>query len=380
MSTRRITIIGAGLAGLTLARCLKAKKIPVTILEKSTSKPRFNYGIALYAWAYTPLLHALNVDESAFRQRLAVDASQGGNGSLLGSGQSPIEHVEPGTFRCHRGALERWLREGLDIRWDHTLKSIETSLSEISIRTEDGQTFRSNVLVGADGVHSATRQVLLPEIVARALPYVVFYGRRTVAVSQFEQLLRPYMQDRLMLRSSYNDTLLGISIDDYSPEGVQISYTYSRPARENDPLYRPNRTISSAEARDHRENFQDELLKLVGLEPLFAEIFDIQKVSTDRILNWLMRSIMIPPNQLEDLAEQGVFLIGDAAHAMPILGGEGANMAIKDGVDLADRLTQAEETDLKIFPAEKRELWSKEAEKSEMRLSEMHISTGRPSL
>lgn len=41
------------------------------------------------------------------------------------------------------------------------------------------------------------------------------------------------------------------------------------------------------------------------------------------------------PSEVQRLAKHGAVLIGDAVHATPIPGGEGANMAIRDGIDLA---------------------------------------------
>ena len=49
-----------------------------------------------------------------------------------------------------------------------------------------------------------------------------------------------------------------------------------------------------------------------------------------------MRTTLDRPVEVMDLAKQGVLLIGDAIHAMPILGDESASSALKDEVDLAE--------------------------------------------
>ena len=49
-----------------------------------------------------------------------------------------------------------------------------------------------------------------------------------------------------------------------------------------------------------------------------------------------MRSLTMDATDLEKLAGYGIVMIGDAAHAQPILGGRGANAAMRDAVELAD--------------------------------------------
>ena len=51
-----------------------------------------------------------------------------------------------------------------------------------------------------------------------------------------------------------------------------------------------------------------------------------------------MRSTLGTEQEILDLAARNILLVGDAIHAMPILGEEGTNYAIKDGVDLAEHL------------------------------------------
>lgn len=64
-------------------------------------------------------------------------------------------------------------------------------------------------------------------------------------------------------------------------------------------------------------------------------MFDTEKLKMERVLHWLMRTVLVSHRELCALAKKGVFFIGDSVHAEPILGGEGANNAIIDGMELA---------------------------------------------
>ena len=87
-----------------------------------------------------------------------------------------------------------------------------------------------------------------------------------------------------------------------------------------------------------------------------------------------MRTTSATPAQIKDLANRGVLLIGDAIHAMPILGGEGANVAMKDGVDLAAHIARHGIIGLQDFAEVKIQTWQKAVEESEKRITEMHSS------
>ncbi len=85
-----------------------------------------------------------------------------------------------------------------------------------------------------------------------------------------------------------------------------------------------------------------------------------------------MRSSLATPADVQDLAGKGVLLMGDAVHAMPILGGEGANTAMKDGVDLAQHIAQHGTGSLQAFTDARYAAWKAGVEESEKRLAEMH--------
>ncbi len=367
-----ITIAGAGIAGLTLGRCLAHKGIPSILLERHDSSPRYNYGVTLHPWAYQPLLLVLQMDETTFRKRLAVDAPRGGTEAFTGDTMSAGSEISPRTFRCHRGKLERLLQEGQDIRWKHGIKSVDVSQRNVTVEIADEKTIETKVLIGTDGVHSQVRKSLAPDIQPKVLPYVVFNGKRSVSLKEYEETLVSHMEDSTIMESRHEDILLQITVNEFAESKVYLGYTYSRPVRPpSDPLHRPERAMSGA--METPEDFFIEIQNLQGLKQGFKEIFDVEKVRNDRILHWLMRSSLGSREESQKLADRGVLLVGDAVHAMPILGGEGANHAMKDGVELAEHLAANGSDGSRTFVNARYDAWEKGVEQSESRLSEMHI-------
>ncbi len=370
MSGPSITIVGAGLAGLTLGRCLRHHGIAAVILEKTSSTPRYNYGITLHRWAYQPLLNVLQMDESTFRHTLSVDAARRGAGKMTEDTLAPGVEADYGTFRCHRGRLETLLREGQDIRWEHTVQDTQVSPQGIVVHLKNEKPLETDILIGTDGVHSQIRKLLMPSSRLKVLPFVVFNSKRRIPNAEYEDLFAPALGNQNILQSRHHDSVLEMSISDFTPDHVDISYTYSRPAHENDSLYTPDRPNTGA--TDIPEAFYTELQELKQLASPFDAIFDASKVKKDRVLNWLMRSTLGTPAEIENLAGQGVLLLGDAVHAMPILGGEGANTAMKDGADLAQHIARHGTRSLQAFVNTRYEAWRQGVEESEKRLADMH--------
>lgn len=373
MSARRITIVGAGLAGLTLGRCLKKHGIPAVVFERVSASSRHDYGITLHPWAYRPLLKLLNLDEAAFREKLAIDSTREGTGTLSSSALTQALDTDPGTFRCHLGRLEKWLQQEQEIQWEKSLEGIEATTQKIILHLKDSGTFETEVLIGADGVHSQVRKSLAPDIKLQVLPFVVFYGRRRMTYLDYENLVAPAIHKEIIIQSRHNDVVLRISVNVFAAEYVDLSYTYSRSARQDDPLHKPDRPTFGAS--EIPEEFYEELAQLESLPKPFDTTFDSARVREDRVLHWLMRTTLGRFGQIKYLADRGVLLIGDAIHATPILGGEGANMAMKDGVDLAEHIVRHGTKSLLDFSDEKYEAWQEAVEESEKRIAEMHDPT-----
>lgn len=60
-------------------------------------------------------------------------------GSISGDALVTGVDTTPGTFRCHRGRLEQFLRENQDIKWEHTIKDIETTPQKVIVRIQNEQ-------------------------------------------------------------------------------------------------------------------------------------------------------------------------------------------------------------------------------------------------
>ncbi|KAH8199003.1 hypothetical protein TruAng_006832 [Truncatella angustata] len=328
----QITIVGAGLSGLTLGLSLRSKGIAAVLYDRAAPSPRYNYGITLYASTYRPFLSLLDMDESSFRESVAVNAQQGGTGSWPGSD----------TFRCHRGRLEALLSRYLSINWDKRLKEINMSPGSRGVTAvfEDGYQHKTTCLIGCDGPHSMTRQSRAPSMKLEVLPYVVFNGKRRMSTEEYMGTIHEHMRDHVQKQTRVGNVLLEISVTDIAGSKVELSYIYSR-------------------ATDIPDEFYEELRSLKGLEMPFREIFDADKVEDDRTLHWLMRCLAPEPKEAQHLSEHGVLLIGDAVHATPILGGEGAQIAIQDGLDLAEYISTNGVDDLWHFAQSKYNTWKK---------------------
>jgi tyrosinase len=378
--TQPIPIIGAGIAGLTLSRSLLHRGIPSVLYEKGSSNPRFNYAITLHSTAYQPLLKILDLDVDTFKRRVAVDAESGGTGVI-----TPRANVSShnglydtsSSFRANRAKLEQLLREGLDVRWKHALQSVEKSSQGATLLFANGESCVGKLVVGADGVHSQVRKLLLPSVDPVILPYAVFNGKRRISSKDFDDVFEPAMQESNVVGMKRDDALLSVSVSDRKEKeeeqgGVSLGWIFSRPSRGNaDPLHRPTRSTTDA------QNIPDELFQevraLKDLTPPFSVMFDAEKMRRDRILHWLMRTTSAPLPELRDLlARTGVCLMGDAVHAEPILGGNGANAAIVDALMLADAISSNEQDNVLNWYNERYSKWLQGVEESQTSIARMH--------
>lgn len=163
----RILIVGAGVAGLTLAALLRQRGIEPEIVERTRDPGDGGYMLGLYPLGGR-VLHGLGLHaayQEASRRMSCYAIRVGNSGDLLKAYDlSPLE-AEYGALRgISRGALLELLRKtvGEDrIRYGTAPRALNHHSDHVEVTFSDGGRGDYDLVVGADGMHSAIRKMLL---------------------------------------------------------------------------------------------------------------------------------------------------------------------------------------------------------------------------
>ena len=162
---QRITIVGGGLAGLAAANALTLFGFEVEIFEQAQTLAEIGAGISISSQA-VKALRAIGLGE-----KLAAvgNLSEGILTRNMQTGEA-LELREPGTARygaphyfVHRADLLNALASGIDpacLHLDHRLTGIAERQSGITLSFANGMSRQADVVIGADGVHSAIRRAI----------------------------------------------------------------------------------------------------------------------------------------------------------------------------------------------------------------------------
>lgn len=166
----RVMIVGAGIAGLTLAALLHRQGNDVAVVEKRAAVPRraasdAGDGYALALWPHgTRVLHAVGVyqDMVAAAMPMHTYTARNHEGTVLSRSGIPAEVSEYGHVGLlARGDLMGLLSDvaaaGADLRYGRTVTDVSPGASGVDVRLDDGSQERVDVLIGADGIGSSLR-------------------------------------------------------------------------------------------------------------------------------------------------------------------------------------------------------------------------------
>jgi len=167
----RILIAGAGIGGLTAALALLRNGIDVELYEQAAELKEVGAGVQLAANG-TRVLHALGVGEelkalSAETQSKEIRLwNTGETWKLFDLGPVSIERYGAPYFTVYRpdllDVLARAVRREKSDAIHLASRCTEFAQDDdgVTLGLESGDTARGDALLGADGVHSRTRQTL----------------------------------------------------------------------------------------------------------------------------------------------------------------------------------------------------------------------------
>jgi len=316
--TTPVTVIGAGLGGLTLARVLHLGGVPVTVYDAEESAGARSQGGQLDLHEHNGQL-ALGMAGLTDQYRSIIHRGGGAQRVLNQHGTVLADVPDDGSLtrpEALRGDIRRILLESLPagtVRWGKKLVGV-TPDRELTFA--DGTTVAAELLVGADGTWSKVRALLSDVKPAYAgLSYVDTYLHD---VDERHRGAAATVGDGAMYALVPGQGFLA------HREAGRVIHTYA-------VLSRPVEWFAGIDFADGPAARQRIAAEFAGWAPGLVSLI------TDGDTAPILRSIYRLPDRHRWERTPGVTLLGDAAH-VTVPGGEGANIAMLDGAELGQAL------------------------------------------
>ncbi len=165
----RIAVVGAGLGGLTAGGFLQRAGFPTMVYEQAPTFSRIGAGIILSANA-TKVLRRLGIEQDLIATGIKPEcyisrAWDTGATQYEIMFDAASEQKFGGTYlNVHRGDLHAVLEKAVapgSIAFDHRLVALEPTSDAIRLIFENGATVEADLVIGADGIRSRVREILL---------------------------------------------------------------------------------------------------------------------------------------------------------------------------------------------------------------------------
>jgi salicylate hydroxylase len=322
--SRTIIVAGAGIGGLTASLALARQGFRIVVLEKAERLEEAGAGLQLSPNASRVLI------ELGLQPRLApraiapdsisiISARSGGEIARLPLGDDATSKAGAPYWVVHRADLQAALQAevndhpDIELRLGCQFEDVGTHAKGLTVVQRSGNTRQQELalaLVGADGIWSAVRHHLFPDVQPRFSGLIAWRGTLDAT-----QLPREYTSRRVQLWMGPNAHLVAYPI----AGARQINVVAIVPGTWNRPGW-----SAPGEANEIKNAF-------TARWPAGA------RMMIGAVDEWRKWALFTVPEGGE-WTDGPVALLGDAAHAMLPFAAQGAGMAIEDAAVLAECL------------------------------------------
>ncbi|KAG9071531.1 hypothetical protein KI688_005743 [Linnemannia hyalina] len=344
----KVLIVGAGLAGLTLAMLLHKANIPYEVFERAQESKPLGSGTVLTSQTW-PLIRQLGLEEEFNSLSKVLTTINVGKENrqidfqiTVGS-KGAMERFGGETRLITRPVLYDLFLRQIPKERVHFGKKILTTKqggNGVLIRCSDGTEYEGDILAGADGAHSAVRQNLyaelkeqnkLPPLDGEALPFI-----NVCLVGQTRPLTVEEFADIELEECQFNRV-----VGENKPYAWGTFTTAQRTVAYSLVEFLPMETSKND------ETFCDSEWGPEATAVMCEQVRDFpiiaggdKKFTVGDLIDWTPKEyiskVMLEEKVFQTWSSCRTVLLGDACHKFNPSGGAGATNAMHDAVILAN--------------------------------------------
>jgi len=331
LSDKHIAIIGAGIGGMTAAVTLAKKGVKVSIFEQAPELSEVGAGLTITPNATKGLMY-LGLEKQMKEVGMA-HAQQGVRHFETGEMIVPLERGEKmlekyGAYQlqAHRADVHNVLIDELKLHnsntiyTDHELIDLNEKNNSVELVFSNNETHEVDFVIGADGNRSVVRKIILGDDDPQFAGYVAWRGLVPVELlgeDDFDEcgssaFIAPgRVFARYLVRNAelYNYVAF-LATDQWAEEGWAIPSTVDI-------------------VMDIFSDYNQQVKNIIAATPA-NELFKWGIFAREPVSKWSTKNIT---------------LLGDAAHPLEPFMGQGASLAIEDGVVLGRIIKDSDSSD-----------------------------------